>query len=134
MLGYSGVLPFAGMALAVLLWNGPSASWWMQGFTFYAAVILSFLGGIRWGVETRFEEVSSRALTLSVAPSLWAFASLLLPGPRATVLMLLAGFVLLGLADWFSPARGSAPWMRVLRARLTLAVAVCHLLVLASWL
>ena len=134
LLGYLGVAPFAGLMLAAWFWSGTPTSWWVNGFMVYAAVILSFLGGIRWGVETQFHPASATALVVSVLPSLWAFTSLLLPDPGAAVLLLLTGFVAIGLADWIAPARGSAPWMRRLRARLTLAVVVCHLLVLALWL
>jgi hypothetical protein len=41
------------------------------------------------------------------------------------------GFIILGMADWLLPAPGSAVWMRGLRARLSFAVVVCHLVVVA---
>ncbi|MBT8050769.1 MAG: DUF3429 domain-containing protein [Xanthomonadales bacterium] len=132
LLGYLGVVPFAGMSLAALLWHEPTVSWMVRGFTVYAAIILSFLGGIRWGVETRFHPSSVGALTVSVLPSLWAFGCLLLTDPVHIVLGMTTGFVAMGLVDWSAPARGSAPWMRSLRAQLTLAVVYCHGLMLVA--
>jgi hypothetical protein len=68
---------------------------------------------------------------MSVAPSLWAALSLWMPGPQGAAWGLLAGFVLMGAADWLRPGVMVPAWMRPLRARLTAAVVVCHLPVVA---
>ena len=72
-LGYAGVLPVAG--LLVLAWS--SATWQHQAVnsaTIYAALILSFLGGIHWGFATS-GFASSKHFLISVVPSLWAWAA-----------------------------------------------------------
>ena len=127
-LGYAGVLPFAALTLVQIFGDEAVAAFALRGFLAYSAVILSFLGGIRWGVATRFERLQASDLVISVLPSLWAFACLLWPDSDIAVWGLLLGFMLLGLADWFLPAPGGAAWMLDLRIRLTSAVVVCHVL------
>ena len=134
LLGYSGVLPFAALAL-VHLFGGPQVeAQALRGFVAYGAIILSFLGGIRWGVATRRDRFQGAAPHLSVLPSLWAFLCLLWPDPELGCWGLLVGFAAMGLADRWLPAPGGADWMIVLRSRLTSAVVACHGLLLASLL
>ncbi|MEW5315000.1 MAG: hypothetical protein WDW38_006457 [Sanguina aurantia] len=75
-LGWSGLLPFAGaLALAVL-----QPAWRDLALTVviaYAAVILSFLGGARWG-RGLASDVSPLRDVEAVLPSLIGFAALLL--------------------------------------------------------
>ena len=104
----------------------------MRGFLAYGAVILSFLGGIRWGVATRFDHSQAGALIFSVLPSLWAFACLLWPASNIAVWGLLLGFMVMGAADWLVPAPGSAAWLTALRARLSIAAVACHVFLITS--
>jgi hypothetical protein len=131
-LGYGGVIPFAAMALNQLVGGPLPVQIAQEVFLYYSAAILSFLGGIRWGGATRLETGLSRELVISVIPSLWAVACLLLDSPDLSVWWLLAGFVAMGVADVFRPAPGLALWMRQLRLRLTIAVVICHLVMAAS--
>lgn len=132
LLGYSGVIPFATCA-ALMAWGSPD---WnasaLKAFMIYGAVILSFIGGIRWGAAISGGRVRSGQLALSVLPSLWAALFLWLPDERAGLAGLMVGFILLGLADWTRPALGMPAWMRPLRARLTIAVVACHLAILVA--
>ena len=85
-LGYGGVLPFLGLTImsysGYLSQNllGISVEAWMA---IYAAVILSFLGAIHWGVvialseELNLEETNI-LLIYSVIPALFAWLSFLL--------------------------------------------------------
>ena len=131
-LGYSGVLPFA--VLAVLhFYSGPdTGAWALKGFLAYGAIILSFLGGIRWGVASVDDRFRGAAPVIAILPSLWAFACLLWPNPEQAVWGLLAGFATMGVVDRWFPAPGSADWMVVLRVRLTSAVIACHGIIIAS--
>ncbi len=71
----------------------------LQLLTTYAAVILSFLGGIQWGIGIGFSESAPRSATtlfyLSVVPSLLAWAMLFVSHPtsRIFVTIFLFGFV-----------------------------------------
>ena len=49
-LGYAGVVPVAG--LLVLAWSGAWQHQAVNSAIIYAALILSFLGGIHWGFAT----------------------------------------------------------------------------------
>ena len=131
-LGFAGVLPFAALAVAYA-WSGSGLQEpALAGFIAYSALILSFLGGIRWGVASRSKARQATALAISVLPSLWAFACLAWPREAASVWGLMFGFLALGWLDTFIPPVGAAAWMRRLRAELTIAVVLCHALLIAA--
>lgn len=98
-LGFAGLLPFAGAALAGLVpgLRVPAA----QILLAYGAVILSFLGGIRWGLAMGTPDAAYR-LGISVVPSLLGWIALLLP-TRAGLLLLAAGFAAMTVADFRLP-------------------------------
>ncbi|MEZ5447894.1 MAG: DUF3429 domain-containing protein [Thiolinea sp.] len=86
-LGYAGLLPFFILTISVLLHSelpllkGARLDWWLAG---YAAVILSFLGAVHWGVvlgqqDWLKETEIRRMLNYSVVPALLAWLALLLP-------------------------------------------------------
>ena len=131
-LGYSGIIPFAAAAALVALGTASMRPLALDGFLVYAAVILSFLGGIRWGAASMARPGPGRELVISVMPSLWSAFFLWWPPDSIAVWGLMAGFILMGLADWFYPGPGVAAWMRPLRMRLTLAVVACHVVVLVG--
>lgn len=129
-LGYAGLIPFLGLMFSVvfdtplpLATDLSSADWLLV----YAAVIISFLGAVHWGValgmrETLNDERCGWLMTYSILPSLLAWIALLLPDQVAlfavSVLIVLAYF-----ADrwWLFPLIRS-DYSR-LRLHLTLAVA-----------
>jgi hypothetical protein len=86
----------------------------------YAAVILSFLGGVRWGVEIARDPVARwLPLTGSVAPPLVAWLLLLAPASPAWPLSgLLLAFLAQGIVDERSDDLPA--WYRRLRIYLTL--------------
>ena len=130
-LGLAGLLPFIGSSIAV--WVAPTV-WQVSSiyaFTYYGAVILSFLGGIHWGSALQVPRANNaRRLILAMVPSLIAWPALLF-SPVTGLWMLLAGFVLMGGYDISREGReGFAPWYLKLRCVLTFVVAICHLCVL----
>jgi hypothetical protein len=94
-LGFAGLLPFVASALAVSL--GPAA--WhdaaLRALIAYAAVIVSFLGGIHWGAPVG----NDNARLWGVVPSLLAWPMLLVGTPRVALLGLAASLVLCWLVD-----------------------------------
>lgn len=66
----------------------------------YGAVILSFLGGIRWGIAVADNPASpvSGTLAWSVIPSLWGWAAVFAGAPL-NYIMLAIGFAAMGLWD-----------------------------------
>ncbi len=91
----------------------------------YGAVILSFLGGIHWGLAIASNHGNGdlpRRLFVSVAPSLVAWAGLLLP-LRVGLLVLAAGFAAVLYVDVRATRAGEAPpWYPRLRGPLSAAV------------
>lgn len=131
-LGYSGVLPFAVLAMLHFYGERQIEDVALQAFLAYGAVILSFLGGIRWGVASVGDRFGGMVSIFSVVPSLWAFACLLWPDPKYAAWGLMAGFVALAIADRWFPPPGGAAWMIVLRTRLSSAVIACHGIMISS--
>lgn len=95
----------------------------------YGASILSFLGGIRWGmtIDPRTPSANSanyETLGLAVSPSIAAWLSLLFPTPIGLITVA-AGLIGMGYMDIFMSTYPS--WYKGLRFALT-AVAVGSLL------
>ncbi len=116
-LGFLGLAPFfAAAAMLVLAPAQRDAA--MLALLAYGAVILSFLGGVRWGLAIA-GAAGDRLfwpLLVSIAPSLIGWAAVLI-GARAGLALLAAGLAVLLLADW---RLASAPaWYRALRVPLS---------------
>ena len=98
----------------------------------YGAIILSFLGGVQWGLAIRNSDGNARTrrgltsmLTLSIVPSLIGWAGLLIDEPLSFGL-LISGFVLVLFTDVRAAKRGMAPrWYLRLRYTLTGLVVTC---------
>ena len=135
-LGYAGLLPnlvALGWALAVhdAPGGGPVAYALAMSAQVYAALILSFLGGMWWGVAA-LRVAPERLwgwLAMAVAPSLWAAAAFvsawIARPPVGIALVLGAGLVLslFGDARLRREAMVPAWWMR-LRVPLSVGLAV----------
>ena len=137
-LGYAGLVPFA---FAVLVAWAPGVPYaFVQGYLgwtlYYAAIILSFMGGARWGLamlaEGRRPDEPFSGLLAAVTPALLAWAAIVpgtllpLPFPMTARLVLLAlAFAGLLFEDLRGVKAGEAPaWYGVLRKRLTFWVLV----------
>jgi hypothetical protein len=128
-LGYGGLLPFVGLALAVVLQpavaQGVAQDTWLHALASYAALIASFLGGVHWGMAAQADAAAARMHhAWGVVPSLLAWVALLLP--VAWALVALASILALCLAVDINtyPRVGWATWVR-LRWHLTLVAAAC---------
>jgi hypothetical protein len=96
-------------------------------------IILSFLGGIRWGAAMVQSAKMDTALILSVVPSLLAFASFFMPGQDASLVLAIA-FIGQGFADHAAGRDGRLPnWYPNLRVILTIVV-TGTLFSLTAWL
>lgn len=126
-IGIAGLIPFAAAALA--LWvplplldpaNG------LKLAVNYGAIILSFLGGIRWGTAIGPYDSGrmSRELATSVLGALAGLAAVFLP-PIPALTLLVTGFLMQGLWDVTSVEAGRLPmWFGKLRMLLTAVVVV----------
>jgi hypothetical protein len=131
-LGWAGVLPFA--ALSALTFLDTSATTGieqgdiLQALIAYGMIILSFMGGVQWGLEmTRGDGKGSDALgfAASVVPALVAFGTSFV-NPLAALVILAVGFVLLLTYDLRRIRAGIGPgWYAGLRFQLSTAVVLC---------
>lgn len=148
-LGYGGLMPFA--LLMFVLWFSPAMmapaltgrllNWGM----IYSAVILSFMGGIHWGIAVLLDRMGDEEnpvmerLTGAVIPALIAWIAVipdnLLPtGSIAPVLrfvLMLFAFLYLLVADRESVRLGLLPeWYGRLREKITFFLTMIMMLII----
>ncbi|MCE2991129.1 MAG: DUF3429 domain-containing protein [Burkholderiales bacterium] len=96
-LTYAGAIPFV-VCATVLVFARPLGlieyrPFALQALTTYAAIIVSFLGGIQWGIgvatESEQPQTANSLFLLSVVPSLLAWALLFLPSNTSKVIVAL---------------------------------------------
>jgi len=110
--GVAGLIPFL-VPLGVAWGHPPWAAAALEVQAIYAAIILSFLGGIYWGLALTRE--AGRWFWISVLPSLWGWGALLLPH-AIMPFVLAAGFVLTFAIDRAAARAGwIEPWFLHLR-------------------
>jgi hypothetical protein len=117
-LGHAGLLPF--VVGAALVWAvRPDAHPYVTvALSAYAAVIVSFLGGIHWGFAMRRSDAPASLAGWGVVPSLVAWVAVVMP-PYAGLIVLGAMLVACYLVDRrVYPVQGAAGWL-TLRFRLT---------------
>ena len=129
LLGLGGLVPFVACAVSVATgWRLPLIDDPARALLGYAAAILSFLGGVRWGFALRMTDpgLQARAFALSVGPPIAAWLMLLAPTLMGLAAMP-ALFLMLGLADLRMTTVGAPPWYGRLRLPLTGLVVVALL-------
>ena len=134
-LGFAGLLPLW-LAVAAI-WTNPQA----EGFALsaqltYAAVVLSFLGGVHWGRALAGpDRQDPTAFGWSVVPALlgWLAAGWMEPAPA--LILLIVGFWAAFVVDLRAVAAGRFPgWYLQLRRPLSaLAVLALAFSLLAVW-
>lgn len=118
-LGGLGIIPFVGLSLATPLATDVLKAQLSFALMAYGAIILSFLGGIHWGLAIVAVPKSDNMLwpriSLSVLPSLVAWVALLAPFSIG-LLVLAAAFVAMLLVDIRASRMHEAPaWYPKLR-------------------
>lgn len=135
-LGGAGLIPF--ILAATLTYTAPDAVHRLRAADagmIYGAVILSFLGGIRWGLALGplYARDRNLQIAISVVPSLVGWGALLV-AHVAGALMLIAGFVGMLLLDALIGREGRAPdWFFGLRLILTTGAVLCLIALLISF-
>jgi hypothetical protein len=100
-LGYGGLVPFVACALVMLaVPDGATRDLAGRALLGYGAVILSFLGGVHWGLVLRgaAPQRAGGLMAAGVVPSLVGWVALLLPFEQAAAI-LVAGFGLFWLYE-----------------------------------
>ena len=139
-LGYAGLIPFVGGALFVWLLAGHQDhvqpfNFVLGAFTGYAALIVSFLGGMPWGLVMRdvgqTHERARRALWVGITYSLLAWVAVCMP-PHAGLVVLGVLLVACYLNDRkLYPLLGVSGWLQ-LRFRLTVVASLSCFLAAAQ--
>ncbi|MBL8581340.1 MAG: DUF3429 domain-containing protein [Rhizobiaceae bacterium] len=132
-LGYCGAVPL--IVLAVWLFAIAPDHPWHEGTILllktYAAMLLSFLGGTRWGAVLAKDD-DGTAATIALLPALSAWIALLLP-PAVAFAGLAVAFAAQGAWDSLAAHAGSLPvWYGALRARLTVIAVATMILAFAA--
>jgi hypothetical protein len=118
-LGLAGLVPFWVAALAVVFAEGEVEAAALRAQVAYGAVILTFLGGVHWGLAPH--ETGWARLGWGVAPSLLGWIALLM-APRPALALLAASLAAALFVDLRSLGAGvSAAWYLPLRRLLTAA-------------
>lgn len=119
LLGYAGLLPFVLGATLVWVVNEEAHPHALAMLTLYAAVIVSFLGGIHWGLAMQAAtEGGDARLLWGVVPSLMAWVGALMT-PDAGLVVQGAALIACYVVDRQAyPTWGAAGWL-TLRFRLT---------------
>lgn len=116
--GLAGLIPFWAPAAAGLAWPETRE---IAGLLLaaYAALILSFLGGARFGRAVLDAPPSVAAISLSMLPTIAGLATLALPPSLRTVQLLLLAAALALHWLWDLRDTGAPAWMPRLRTILT---------------
>ena len=127
-LGYGGLIPFLSLTTASLL-DRHHAAVWSDALYGYAAIILSFVGALHWGLAMGLPGLTdsqrSTRFIWSVVPALIAWPALLFSPPIAGPL-LLAGFIAHFLQDRRLSRQATLPdWYLPLRLRLSSVACIC---------
>lgn len=107
LLGLAGLIPFVAGSYAALAYVDETGRLAFLGLATYGAAILSFLGGVHWGIALQAGaaqpvRVQRLRFALSVVPSLLGWAALLvvfLGLPKTGLAALAAGFVAVTVAE-----------------------------------
>lgn len=127
LLGWGGVVPFAGLALACAL-GAPSPFPRPETMLIgYGAVILSFMGGVHWGLAMQStarqeERADAWHYTFSVVPALIGWAAMAFAPPTALILLSIAFLALLVVDVVWASGHVAPGWYGKLRLQLTSAV------------
>jgi ribose/xylose/arabinose/galactoside ABC-type transport system permease subunit len=117
--GRLGLIPFLAPVLIGWLWPvaAPIAG---AALAVYAALILSFLGGGRWGIAVAALRVEPRIVSLAMLPTLAGFGLLMIPAEWRGWQM--AGLAVAHLVQglWDMRATTVPAWYASLRGQLTL--------------
>lgn len=123
LLGHAGLIPFVAGALLTWVVNAEALPHVSRALSVYAGLIVSFLGGIHWGLAFRLSAPPASLLVWGVVPSLIAWLAVLMPADAGLVVHGVMLLVCYGVDRRVYPAQGIGPWL-TLRFRLSAVAAV----------
>lgn len=124
LLGHLGLVPFVLGALLVWVVNAEARPYAAHALSAYGALIVSFLGGIHWGLAFRLSAPPATLFLWGVVPSLVAWPAVMMPEYAGLVLHGVMLVVCYLVDRKLYPAQGLAHWL-TLRFRLSSVAAFC---------
>lgn len=122
-LGYAGLIPFILGAILVWLVRADAHPYVTDGLSRYAAVVISFLGAIHWGLGFRQTIPSPAPFVWGVVPALVAWVACIMP-PYAGLVVHGVLLIVCYLVDRRTyPGLGAGPWL-TLRFRLSVVASL----------
>lgn len=130
LLSLAGALPFLFCAGMMAFVPADERHAYLRAMIAYAAVILSFLGGIQWGTALSIAASAPRSATtlfiLSIVPSLLAWAVLLIEADHRRIFLAIFLFGLVWAIDALLYLQKLIPrWFFQLRCGITPVVIAC---------
>lgn len=124
LLGNLGLVPFVLGALLIWVVNAEAHPYATLALSAYAAVIVSFLGGIHWGLGFRHAAPPASLFIWGVVPSLVAWMAVIMPASAGLVVhgVMLAVCYLVDRRVY--PVQGLERWL-TLRFRLSSVSSFC---------
>ena len=135
LLGYLGLIPF--IVSSVLVWIPEYHHIATQSLTTYAAVIVTFIGGVHWGIamqtlnaiDNDHHSVSTQFI-FSIIPSLVAWIAVVM-NQSYSLLIIAICFVLFWYIEKVFFNKTLKNWYRSLRTNLTFVATIC---IVIGWL
>lgn len=132
-LGYSGLLPFIAITLAVIAQIDGA----FQLFTIYSLSILAFMAGGAWGaIQQQTVDKNAKAqsdgLQVAILAYLIALLGVLLPHTLTLILFVIAFGMVIFLEQKQELFSGYSPSYRKMRRFLTSVVILCHIALLLT--
>jgi hypothetical protein len=122
-LGYLGLIPFVLGAALVWIVRADVHAYVALALSTYAALILSFLGAIHWGLAMRQPSTPTALWLWGVVPALVAWPAAVMPPDAGLVIHGLMLMVCYAVDRRWYPAQGVASWL-TLRFRLSAVAAL----------
>ncbi len=127
LLGHLGLIPFVLGAALVWVVNAEAHPYASLALSAYAAVVVSFLGGIHWGLGFRLSAPPASLFIWGVVPSLMAWVAVMMPASAGLVVHGTMLLVCYAVDRRIYPTQGLSHWL-TLRFRLsTVASLSCFL-------
>ncbi len=121
LLGLAGLIPFWGLAFLIVFTEETSSFHALKALITYGAIILSFLGGIHWGMAVQsIEKATWSRMGWGVTLSLIGWAAIFIPSLYALALLVTALFAALVIDLKLVDNYSEGNWYQILRILLSL--------------
>tara|TARA_B110000438_G_scaffold255693_1_gene262669 strand:- start:739 stop:1197 length:459 start_codon:yes stop_codon:yes gene_type:complete len=119
--GLAGLIPFWSLSFIIIFTKDPINSYALRALIAYGAIIISFLGGIHWGIAVQsIEKATWSRMGWGVILSLLGWCAIFIPYLYALALLITTMFVALVIDLKLVDNDNKRTWYRTLRIILSL--------------